>query len=179
MAPITGDAPALSTVELFVDSSTEGKTYIGSAAVDGQGHFTSNLSLVAFSGKLLTATATTSTETSAFGLPFPIPISNRPHDADQDGNNQVSLSELLRVIQFYNSGGMSCAIPADSTEDGFAPGLEGNHTCAPHASDYNPQDWVISLSELLRLVQFYNIGGYYSCPGGEDGFCPLIALPWS
>jgi len=44
----------------------------------------------------------------------------------------------------------------------------------PHASDYNPQNWIISLSELLRLIQFFNSGGYFPCPdaGSEDGYCP-------
>ncbi len=34
-------------------------------------------------------------------------------------------------------------------------------------------DKVISLSELLRGIQLYNLGGYIWCPGGgtEDGFC--------
>ena len=40
----------------------------------------------------------------------------------------------------------------------------------PHHSDYNPQDWRISLSELLRLVQLYNSSGYHPDPEQEDGF---------
>ncbi len=98
------------------------------------------------------------------------------HSADQDRNNRISLSELLRVIQFYNSGGLHCADPPDSTEDGYVPGPGADHSCMPHASDYNPQNWMISLSELLRVIQFYNSGGYYYCPDAEppteDGFCP-------
>jgi hypothetical protein len=43
---------------------------------------------------------------------------------------------------------------------------------AQHASDYNPQNWAISLSELLRVIQFYNTGGYQACQEGEDRFCP-------
>ncbi len=91
--------------------------------------------------------------------------------ADQDGNFVISLSELLRVIQFYNSLGLHCEA---GTEDGFAPGPVGDQTCAPHSTDYAPQDWGISLSELLRLIQFYNALGYRACPGegSEDGFCP-------
>ena len=92
------------------------------------------------------------------------------HTADQTGDNIISLSELLRIIQFYNSGGVHCQA---GTEDGFAPAA-GDTTCAPRDSDYNPQDWVISLSELLRVIQFYNSGAYHPCPGqgSEDGFCP-------
>ncbi len=92
------------------------------------------------------------------------------HTADQDGNNLISLSELLRVIQFFNSNGYHCEA---GTEDGFAPGT-GPQTCAAHDSDYTPQDWQIGLSELLRLIQFFNSGGYHACPeeSTEDGFCP-------
>ncbi len=96
------------------------------------------------------------------------------HSADQDRNYRISLSELLRVIQFFNSGGYHCADPPDSTEDGYVPGANpAQQACVPHASDYNPQNWIINLSELLRLIQFYNSGGYYACPGigTEDGFC--------
>jgi len=93
-----------------------------------------------------------------------------PHSADQDGNWKINLSELLRVIQFFNSGGYHCE--AD-TEDGYAPGIEGDHSCSYHASDYNLSDWIINLSELLRVIQFFNIGGYHPCPGvGEDDYCP-------
>ena len=45
------------------------------------------------------------------------------HDADQDGDNEISLTELLRIIQFFNSGGYH-ACPDQITEDGFCPGLE-------------------------------------------------------
>ncbi|HPO13230.1 MAG TPA: hypothetical protein PLI09_07280, partial [Candidatus Hydrogenedentes bacterium] len=90
--------------------------------------------------------------------------------ADQNQDNAISLSELLRVIQFFNSGGFHCQ---DGTEDGYAPG-PGDQSCAPYESDYNPTDWEISLSELLRVIQFFNSGGYHYCPeeGTEDGFCP-------
>ncbi len=105
----------------------------------------------------------------------------RYHSADQDANNIISLSELLRVIQFYNSGGLHCAEPPESTEDGYVPGEDpAQEGCAPHSSDYNPQDWTISLSELLRLIQFYNSGGYHDCPDAdpptEDGYCPGLPL---
>jgi hypothetical protein len=46
--------------------------------------------------------------------------------------------------------------------------------CTPHSSDYQIVNWKISLSELLRLIQFYNVGGFIPCESGEDGFC-LVA----
>ncbi len=97
------------------------------------------------------------------------------HTADwHDGaDNTIDVTELLRIIQFYNSGGYHCALPGDTSDEGFMPGVnQSAQSCAPHNGDYNPQDWTIGLSELLRVIQFYNSGGYYSCGGGEDGFCP-------
>ncbi len=90
------------------------------------------------------------------------------HTADQNGDYRIRLTELLRLIQFYNAGAFHCE---PGTEDGYAP-LSGGQTCARHDSDYNPWDWQIALVELLRLIQLYNSGGYHSCPEGEDGFCP-------
>ena len=92
------------------------------------------------------------------------------HTTDQDADNVISLSELLRIIQFYNSGSLHCDALG---EDGYAPG-PGEETCAPHNADYALQDWIITLSELLRVIQFYNSLGYSACPdaGTEDGFCP-------
>ena len=50
----------------------------------------------------------------------------------------------------------------------------GETLCVPHSSDYAPQDWSIGIIELMRLIQFYNLGGYHPCPEAatEDGFCP-------
>jgi ribosome-associated protein YbcJ (S4-like RNA binding protein) len=93
---------------------------------------------------------------------------------DQNGNGEIELQELLRVIQFFNSGGFHCASAPGATEDGYVPGQGGATGCRPHASDYAPRDWRINLTELLRLIQFYNSGGYHACPelATEDGYCP-------
>ncbi len=93
------------------------------------------------------------------------------HSADTDHNDAISLSELLRVVQFFNSCGYHCY---EVSEDGY--GVDsGAHGCRPHASDYKPQDWQVNLSELLRLIQFFNSGGYHACPEAmpptEDGYC--------
>jgi hypothetical protein len=113
-----------------------------------------------------------SREIWAWGTPAPASLTHHTTDIDQD--NQFALSELLRVIQFFNAGGIACQC---DTEDNFAPGT-GDTLCSPHSSDYNPQDWQIDLNELLRAIQFYNTGGYTYCPesGTEDGFCPSSGL---
>jgi len=86
------------------------------------------------------------------------------------------LTELLRVVQFYNSGWFHCADGPGSTEDGYVSGSGLNTGCCPHDSDYAPSgpDWQVTLTELLRVIQFYNSGGCHYCPGDgtEDGFCP-------
>ncbi len=96
------------------------------------------------------------------------PAATGQHTSDQDGDWHISLSELLRVIQFFNSGGFHCEA---GTEDGYAPG-SGSADCSAYSSDYNPQDWDISLSELLRMIQFYNSNGYHCQQGTEDGYAP-------
>ena len=88
------------------------------------------------------------------------------HTADQDANKSINLNELLRIIQFFNAGGLHCG---EDTEDGYAPGA-GDTGCTTHQSDYDPQDWAIQLGELLRLIQFFNTSGYHVNVDGEDGF---------
>lgn len=92
------------------------------------------------------------------------------HSADFSRDWAISLSELLRCIQFFNAHAFRCA---PGTEDGYAP-LAGDQSCAAHNSDYAPHDWDLNLSELLRLVQFFNSpgGSYHPDPAGEDGFFP-------
>lgn len=95
------------------------------------------------------------------------------HSADTNFNWRIELGELLRVIQFFNAGGYHCAL--EGSEDGYMPGENVlQRMCKPHLSDYNPQDWKIQLTELLRLIQFFNFGGYSRDCGDNadiDGFC--------
>ena len=95
------------------------------------------------------------------------------HAGDVNGNAQLDLSELLRVVQLYNSNAFHCEDTPGQTEDGYLPGEGANQTCAPHSSDYAPQNWTISLSEMLRLIQLFNADSYTACTS-EDGFCAEI-----
>jgi carboxypeptidase D len=98
------------------------------------------------------------------------------HNADQNADGAISMSELLRVIQFYNATGYRCALLAQS-EDGFLAGRlapnQRDPDCPAHASDYAPENGAISLSELLRAVQLFNLGVYHFCEqsGEGDNFC--------
>ena len=95
-----------------------------------------------------------------------LPAAARHHTADTNADQQIAMSELLRVIQLFNSGEFHCET---GTEDGYAPDA-GDRTCAPHDSDYSPHDWRIRLSEVLRLIQLLNSGGYHTECGTEDDF---------
>lgn len=94
------------------------------------------------------------------------------HKGDTDYDEALSLAEVLRVVQLYNALKYSCANFA--SEDGYKPG-PGGLTCGVHSADFLVPQGEISLSELLRVIQLYNVGGYTACPGSsEDGFCGVI-----
>jgi len=98
------------------------------------------------------------------------------HNADQDADGAISMSELLRVIQFYNASGYRCS-PQAASEDGYLVGIlapnQRDPACPPHASDYAPENGALSLSEMLRAVQLFNLGQYHFCEesGEGDSFC--------
>lgn len=248
--PVSGTASPGALLEFFAGEDNGEQTFIIRTVSDGAGNFSVELDLTPYAGTDLIATQTVDGNTSAFSNAYPIPAvtegeggaegegslegaaegesegliegqaegvlegqeegmtegtlegqeegllegeteglaegiaegeaegqtegltegegESSAHTADQNGDGQINLSELLRVIQFFNSGGYHCDVGG---EDGYAPG-QGSQTCPAHDSDYNSQDWQINLSELLRVIQFFNSGGYHPCPEGEDGFCP-------
>ncbi|MGC8737725.1 MAG: PASTA domain-containing protein [Candidatus Hydrogenedens sp.] len=104
--------------------------------------------------------------------PSPVPPI---HSADINQNHRIELTELLRIIQFFNSSGFHCE---NGTEDGYAPGYDESFdfSCEQHTADYLPHDWHISLEEILRMVQFFNADGYQMCPFiSEDSYCPIFS----
>lgn len=90
-----------------------------------------------------------------------------PARMDVNGDYQLSMSELLQLVQHYNVGAYHCDPAAD---DGYTAG-PGPHDCPPLEVDNAPQDWAIALPELLRAIQLYASGVYFPCPGSEDGLC--------
>jgi hypothetical protein len=113
---------------------------------------------------------------------------NTPHSADTDGNFRISLLELTRVIELYNTrfgtvrtGCYSVAITP--TEDGFMsdptrPGTVVVTLTKYHSGDSN-HDGKLSLLELTRVIELYNYrsgttrtGQYHVQAGTEDGFAP-------
>ncbi len=103
------------------------------------------------------------------------------YQPDQDGDNQVSLSELLSVIELYNSrygsartGNYDANFAADSTRAPTAIALFPTY----YAADTD-RDGAISLSELLRVIEIYNVregttrtGRYQTNTTQDDGVAP-------
>lgn len=60
-------------------------------------------------------------------------------------------------------------------EEGELEGQEGyieGEVTTIHSADIDG-DGRVNLGELLRVIQFFNMGVYYACPEiGEDGYCP-------
>ncbi|MBI3118403.1 MAG: hypothetical protein HYZ00_06940 [Candidatus Hydrogenedentes bacterium] len=178
LGSVDGTAPPDSTVEIFVDGSDEGRIYLDTVTAQNDGTFSSDEPVGAYVGMFVTATARNAAgSTSIFSVPLLISgvgegegegEGRGDHSADLNKNGRIELSELLRLVQFYNSGIFHCQ---GGTEDGYNPG-PGPQNCTTHDSDYADQDWRINLFELLRLVQFYNSNAYFECTGTEDGYCP-------
>ena len=106
------------------------------------------------------------------------------NSADTDHNNELSLTELLRVIELYNTrvgttrtGGYRAQT---GSVDGFAPNAEaiaGTPTQF-HSADMD-RDGMIALGELLRVIELYNTrsgttrtGRYRVQFDSADGFAP-------
>ena len=121
--------------------------------------------------------------------PDPLVMNEVPpfHSADTNQDSVFSLTELLRVIELYNTRFGTTRTGRyqveDGTEDGFSadPSLASNVVVVLskyHAGDSN-QDGKFSLTELLRIIELYNYregtrrtGRYHPQLGTEDGFAP-------
>jgi len=90
------------------------------------------------------------------------------HTADSDCDGAFGLNEVLRIVQLYNAGRFRCGA---GTEDAYSLGQGNVVNCARHDADFQLPAFTISLSELLRVLQLYSLGGAVPCGEGEDGFC--------
>jgi len=107
------------------------------------------------------------------------------HSADVNRDFRVSLLELTRVIELYNTryGGIRTGAYREEPagEDGYAPAPELSLIGLPlparfHAADVN-RDARITLLELTRVIELFNFreagvrtGRYRILAGTEDGF---------
>jgi len=100
-------------------------------------------------------------------LPYP-PFG--AHAADRDCDSSLSLTELLRVVQLFNAGQFHCSLV---TEDSYQTGPGATGSCVPHTADFEDPAFRLTLSELLRSIQLFNLGSFAPCNAkdGDDGYC--------
>jgi hypothetical protein len=120
--------------------------------------------------------------------PDPLVVRNMlsRHSGDTDGDFRLSLFELTRVIELYNTrNGTSRTgayeVATTITEDGFAaaPSRAAAATLARYHSADSNRDGMLSLFELTRVIELYNTrlgtsrtGQYHLDATSEDGFAP-------
>ena len=121
------------------------------------------------------------------------------HSADTDHNWKIELGELNRIVQYYRSNSYMCQttslhedgyLPSDEETPGSCTAETTEYCCERHGADYNPPDWKINLSELLRMIQFFNMHEYHETTavdsedgynGGafEEGDCEYVGIPFT
>ena len=110
------------------------------------------------------------------------------HSADTAGNFRISLLELTRVIELFNtrngSSRTGCyAVATTVTEDGFTADAARPSGDTVTLSRYHSADTdhngKISLLELTRVIELFNTragssrtGAYHAQTGTEDGYDP-------
>ncbi len=123
--------------------------------------------------------------TELLAAPDPVVLRGSIHSADTDDDHQLSLTELLRVIELYNTRSGTTRTgryqSGVATVDGFAPATgseEPSTTTLYHSADTN-RDAQLDLTELLRVIELYNTrsgttrtGAYRVDPTTADGFAP-------
>lgn len=73
------------------------------------------------------------------------------YNVDQNGDQVIDLTELMRIIQPYNSptSAYHCSPTAGTTEDGFVPGPNATLQSCAHSAADTDGNFVITLSEVL------------------------------
>ena len=121
--------------------------------------------------------------------PDPLLIDAAPlvHTADTDQDGRISLLELTRVIELFNTRNgtnrTGCYAVQTGSEDGFAPDPTRAGSTAVTLTRYHNADTdrngKLSLLELTRVIELYNYrvgtsrtGQYHVQAGSEDGFAP-------
>jgi hypothetical protein len=127
-------------------------------------------------------------------LPDPLVAPNRfnYHSADTNGDGRISLIELTRVLELYNTRNGTTrtghyTVTATASEDGFAPEPSRANTVIATLTRYcsadSNHDGKLSLMELTRVLELYNArngtvrtGAYHEvlppADSTEDGFAP-------
>jgi len=100
--------------------------------------------------------------------PCPVYPTGGAHTGDLDCDQAFGLDDILRMIQLFNAGRFRCAPGED---DAYGLGAGDTLDCTRHDADFAAPAFELSLSELLRALQLFNLGGAVPCAEGEDGFC--------
>ncbi len=135
----------------------------------------------------LVTVRTGETPTQLLALPDPLVVRRRlTHSADTNGDNRISVFELTRVIELYNTRNgvvrTGCYAVRLDSEDGYKPDATRADASASlpayHSADYN-RDGRISVLELTRVIELYNYrvgttrtGQYRRDISTTDGFAP-------
>lgn len=117
--------------------------------------------------------------------PLLLVLGTARHSADTDASGNLSLVELTRVIELYNTRNGTIRVGSykvdGAGEDGFTvdPTRAGTAVLTRyHAADTN-RDGSLGLVELTRVIELFNTrsgttrtGAYHVQMGTEDGFAP-------
>ena len=157
VAPVTGQTGLLEWAWITPPDSPIGFSYVVAVPEGTEGD-------QAFAGLVIGTKS--NQEITALLNPDPMMVPSVPwhHSADANHDEKFSLSELLRVIEIYNTRHGSTRTGRyqtnEETADRYATdgGIAGD---APaHLPDYHSADFdanaQISLSELLRIIELYN-----------------------
>jgi nitroreductase len=100
------------------------------------------------------------------------------HTADANSDARISLDELLKVVQIYNTRNGNQRTGAYDASYNPAPNVAPVAPAQPHRADID-RDGAISLMELMRLVDLCmyatpagRTGEYHADSQGADGFSP-------
>ncbi|MDM8551412.1 serine protease [Desulfobacterales bacterium HSG2] len=104
-----------------------------------------------------------------------LPEDNCPEDPDKTepgicGCGQPDTDSDSDSIPDCKDNCPNISNPDQADDDKDSVGNACDTSVARHSGDYNPPDYKISLSEMLRVLQIYNQGSYHCDPDGEDGY---------
>lgn len=102
------------------------------------------------------------------------------HSADFNKDYQIDCIEFNHILKIFTQNQnheFHCNQSAASGYESLPENQTPNHSCPFHSADIN-KDWKFSLSEILRVIQYWNVGGgryrkAFEGETSEDGFKPV------
>ena len=188
---LTGNEATSLEVRLFDQAGKSARATVLTADLPSTVHWVARpgfdaatVEIVRISGGQLDGTARVAVQLDSLATVFEaIPVVY--HDADWNQDYRLSLDELLRVIELYNTRSSSTRTGRYQvqvgTEDGFATDSATPAGASANLSRYHTADMdqnaQLSLGELLRVIELYNTrfgstrsGEYHADPTSTDGF---------